>query len=39
MVILHNQSWFDMNEYGVEAIVKESKLMWVPVEPYYPETR
>ena len=37
MVILHNQSWFDMNEYGSEAIVKESKLMWVPVAPYYPE--
>ena len=39
MVILHNQSWFDMNEYGSKAIVKESKLTWVPVAPYFPETR
>ena len=39
MVILHNQSWFDVNAYGEEAVVKESKLKWVPVAPYHPETR
>ena len=34
MAILHNQSWFDMNKYGKDAIVKESKLMWVPIAPF-----
>ena len=36
MVILHNQSWFDINKYGSDSIIKESKLLWMPIEAYDP---
>ena len=34
MVILHNQSWFNINKFGEDAIIKESKLMWVPIQTF-----
>ena len=36
MVILHNQSWFNINKYGEDSVIKESKLMWVPIEKVVP---